>query len=124
MVCSNQENIYLVILEKRYMLHAVVQEKLIVLEKLLFLKKRFPVIRPSSQAMSSQAPFAVDTMSFEQWLQYLFLPQMRQLIRQQSQLPRQMGLAPMAEHQWGNDPELNGLINIFQDFDALFDETH
>ena len=33
---------------------------------------------PSDDALSSVEPFAVDTLTFIQWLQFLFLPQIKQ----------------------------------------------
>lgn len=102
------------------MLHTLVQKKLIHLESLLFLKKRLPVEAPSAEAMLSQVPFAIDSMTFEQWLQFIFLPQMRLLIEKSLPLPNEMGLAPMAEQVWGMDPNLSELVKAFQSFDALF----
>ena len=50
-----------------------------------------------SQALESVQPFAVDTMSFEQWLQFLFIPKMRILLDNQLPLPTKIAVAPMAE---------------------------
>lgn len=124
MVCSHKENLYLVRSKKRYMLYTLVHKKLVTLERVLLLRKRLPVTQPSPQAMQSHIPFAADTMSFEQWLQFIFFPQMYQLINQKRPLPRQMGLAPMAEYVWGNDPALNDLIKQFKAFDFLFDDIN
>jgi len=45
----------------------------------------------------SEQPFAVDTMTFPQWLQFIFLPRMYFIIEQQLKLPSNCGIAPMAE---------------------------
>lgn len=52
---------------------------------------------PSEQAMSSTAPFACDSMAFEQWLQFIFLPRMQALIDGAQPLPRNFAIAPMGE---------------------------
>lgn len=52
---------------------------------------------PSAQALASQQPFAVDSMAFEQWLQWLFLPRMQQILACGGQLPSTCGIQPMAE---------------------------
>lgn len=52
---------------------------------------------PDEKALSSQQPFACDTLLFEQWLQFIFLPRMRLLISQRLSLPGSMALQPMAE---------------------------
>ena len=35
---------------------------------------------PPASALASTEPFAVDTIDFHQWLQFVFLPRMRELI--------------------------------------------
>jgi uncharacterized protein YqcC (DUF446 family) len=52
---------------------------------------------PSEEALTSQQPFAIDTLTFPQWLQFIFLPRMYYLIEQQHPLPANCGMAPMAE---------------------------
>ena len=52
---------------------------------------------PSPQALASQQPFCIDTLEFNQWLQYVFLPRMQQLIATRSSLPARCNIAPMAE---------------------------
>lgn len=53
--------------------------------------------RPSDEALASEAPFCIDTLTFEQWLQFIFLERMRVLVEQNLPLPEQCGIAPMAE---------------------------
>ncbi|MCT2529962.1 YqcC family protein [SAR92 clade bacterium H921] len=52
---------------------------------------------PSPQALASVEPFAIDQLSFSQWLQFLFLPRMRELIESGAPLPKSSSIAPMAE---------------------------
>lgn len=52
---------------------------------------------PSAEALSSTEPFCVDTLSFPQWLQFLFIPRLRLMMEQGLELPRQCSIAPMAE---------------------------
>ncbi len=52
---------------------------------------------PSIEALASTQPFCIDTLSLPQWLQFVFLPRMYQLVDQQAPLPHQCGIAPMAE---------------------------
>jgi uncharacterized protein YqcC (DUF446 family) len=54
-------------------------------------------VPPSAQALTSQQPFAVDTLTFPQWLQFIFLPRMYYLVEQGHPLPANCGIAPMAE---------------------------
>lgn len=52
---------------------------------------------PSDEALASLQPFAVDTLTFPQWLQFIFLPRMYYLVEQRHPLPGNCGIAPMAE---------------------------
>ncbi len=52
---------------------------------------------PSIDKLSSAAPFCYDTLRFEQWLQFIFIPKIKQLIAEKSVLPNKVALTPMAE---------------------------
>jgi uncharacterized protein YqcC (DUF446 family) len=79
---------------------------------------------PSAAAMASTAPFACDALSFEQWLQYIFIPKMRQLITTNSPLPTQMAIAPMAEQTWQTQPDKQSIIKLLIKFDQLLVNPH
>ena len=62
---------------------------------------------PSAEALASTEPFAVDRMSFVQWLQFVFLPRMYQLIETGSPLPENCSIAPMAEESFKADDRID-----------------
>lgn len=74
----------------------------------------------SAEALASEQPFAIDTMSFPQWLQFIFLPRMYFILEQQMQLPSNCGIAPMAEQYFSvlNLPS-SPLIAQLQKIDEL-----
>lgn len=75
---------------------------------------------PSAEAMASTQPFAIDTLSFPQWLQFIFLPTMYQLIESNAQLPGQCGIAPMAEEYFrGGALPVAALIETLERVDEL-----
>ncbi len=75
---------------------------------------------PSDQALSSQQPFCVDTLAFEQWLQWIFLPRMKQLIEAGAALPGVCGIQPMAEQVYGGEAaKARVLIKLLGEFDQL-----
>lgn len=53
-------------------------------------------------ALESTQPFAVDKLAFPQWLQFIFLPRMCELIEQENVLPASCSIAPMAEHYFAS----------------------
>jgi len=74
---------------------------------------------PSTAALASAEPFAVDTLHFHQWLQFIFLPRMRELLATQGTLPTQSNIAAMAEMIWVNEANAVAMVNVLQQFDAL-----
>ncbi|PHS74623.1 MAG: pseudouridine synthase [Porticoccus sp.] len=52
---------------------------------------------PSPEALASDQPFAIDTLEFVEWLQFIFLPRMQDLVQRGAPLPAACGIAPMAE---------------------------
>lgn len=67
------------------------------IEKELRTLQLWAVESPSAEALASEQPFAVDTLSFSQWLQFIFLPKMYQIVESAGELPSSCSIAPMAE---------------------------
>ncbi len=61
---------------------------------------------PGQKALQSAAPFCVDTLRFEQWLQFVFLPKMRQLMKSGSFLTIAASLLPVAEESFNSSQEI------------------
>lgn len=55
---------------------------------------------PSAKALQSDQPFCVDTLQFEQWVQFVMIPAFSHMIRQQLPLPLACDITPMAEEIW------------------------
>ena len=54
-------------------------------------------LSPSPEALASEQPFSIDTLTLPQWLQFIFQPTIYQLLEQGQPLPDRCGIAPMAE---------------------------
>ena len=79
---------------------AAMKAALVQLQNALVTAKHWSDICPSEQALSSRQPFCVDTLNFDQWLQFVFIPKMTTLIEAQQALPtfvQGQGISPMAE---------------------------
>lgn len=74
---------------------------------------------PSPQALTSKAPFACDSLYFEQWLQFIFIPKMRALVESQQTLPKFSAILPMAEESWKNKTGVNHVLAIIKSCDAV-----
>jgi uncharacterized protein YqcC (DUF446 family) len=75
---------------------------------------------PSAEALASDQPFAVDTLSLPQWIQFVFLPTLYQLSEMGQILPTQCGIRPMAEeHFRATDLRVQPLLEALEAVDAL-----
>ena len=56
--------------------------------------------KPDANALASMEPFCVDTLNFEQWLQYVMVPTFMSMIESEQVLPNQCDIHPMAQQAW------------------------
>ena len=52
---------------------------------------------PSPQALASEQPFCIDTLTLPQWLQFIFMPTLYRMLEEGQPLPGRCSIAPMAE---------------------------
>lgn len=78
-------------------MHQTISQLLLALEQHLVTLNLWSSTRPSAEALASTEPFAVDTLSFAQWLQFIFIPKMQQLATTLQPLPSNCAIAPMGE---------------------------
>lgn len=74
---------------------------------------------PLPEAFASQAPFACDSMRFEQWLQFVFLPQILHLLDTQQVLPSECAILPMAEEAFKGNTKVSDLLKVIRQCDSL-----
>lgn len=75
---------------------------------------------PPVERFASTLPFCVDTLSIEQWLQFVFLPRMQALLDADRELPQGSGLADYAEVCFRDRMvERRELIALLKAMDAL-----
>ena len=75
----------------------------------------------TAEQLASTQPFCMDTMKFEQWLQFVLLVRFRQLIHSNQQLPRSFAIFPMAEESFKQlaRPHHVKLMNAIRSLDRL-----
>ncbi|QIB65221.1 YqcC family protein [Kineobactrum salinum] len=77
-------------------------------------------IPPSAEALASQEPFCIDTLTLPQWLQFVFLPTLYRLLEQEASLPERCAIAPMAEEYFrGSALATSGLLRALRQIDEL-----
>lgn len=76
---------------------------------------------PGAEALASDQPFAVDTLAFHQWLQFILLPRLRQLVEERLPLPAACAISPMAEEVYQQQLlVMKPLLQQLQRLDRLF----
>ncbi|MFJ4111418.1 YqcC family protein [Pseudomonas sp. NPDC089758] len=97
-----------------------VADHLLLIERELIVQGWWADEPPSDEALASTVPFAVDSMSFEQWLQWIFLPRMKIIIELGQPLPNASGILVMAETVFVDRPEQSReLRRLLAEFDRL-----
>lgn len=75
---------------------------------------------PSKQALVSTEPFCIDTLAFEQWLQFVMLPNFHFILEKQLPLPKSCQISPMASLVL-QDVQI---LSILRKIDDLFENGH
>ncbi len=101
-----------------------VAEHLLLIERELRALGWWSATPPSAQALSSGEPFCVDTLEFEQWLQWIFLPRMKLILENDQPLPNASGILQMAEMVYATrQRETHLLQQLLAQFDQLIAAT-
>ena len=72
---------------------------------------------PPLEAMNFRAAFAMDTMPFVHWLQFIFIPRVRQIIATEGDFPPSSQVGAQAVREFDGINEAGGLVALLSDFD-------
>ncbi|ESP92924.1 YqcC family protein [Pseudoalteromonas luteoviolacea] len=72
-----------------------------------------------SQALASVQPFCCDTLRFEQWLQFVFIPKIHEMVVNRQPLPTNIAISPMCDIAFAGHPRQQALFNCLNELDAL-----
>jgi len=100
--------------------HKKVEILIIKLEQSLHDAMLWSSSTPSDDALQSKLPFAFDTMPFEQWLQFVFIPKMSEIVSNHSTLPVSLQLLPMAEQSLDANNNQSRVIQVIKEIDSVF----
>lgn len=82
--------------------------------------ERWQAEHPGEEALASTLPFCVDTLSFDQWLQFVLIPRMEQLVLLHAPLPSNVSIYPMASEVYKEElAEVADLLRLIARFDLL-----
>ena len=74
---------------------------------------------PLQEAFKSEMPFFYDTMSFEEWVQWVYIVRFREMIQAKLPLPQSSDVSPMAEESFkGYGKNCKGVVAALRAFDC------
>lgn len=104
-------------------MHTEVAAVLIDIEAELRQLRLWDEVPPDPRDLASTQPFAIDTLTLPQWLQFIFLPTMYRLIDEGASLPTRCGITPMAEEYFrGREVAIAGLLDALERVDELLSD--
>ena len=75
---------------------------------------------PAPEAFEFTQAFAMDTMPYSQWLQWVFLPRVRSIIAERGEFPSRSMVGTQAVREFDGTWEANELVSLLSNFDGLF----
>jgi uncharacterized protein YqcC (DUF446 family) len=97
-----------------------IADVLLEVEATLRTSGKWEASRPPAAALVSSQPFCIDTLRFEQWLQWIFLPRMKQILEQNMPLPVKSGIFVYAQESLSKrEPPTGNLLALIRRFDDL-----
>ena len=67
-----------------------------------------------------KAAFGADKISFDQWLQFVFVPRVNEIVAVGGQFPSTSQVAAQAHREWDNRDNVDVLLKLLRDFDGIF----
>jgi uncharacterized protein YqcC (DUF446 family) len=64
--------------------------------------------------------FAMDTMPFAYWLQFIFIPRVKSIVEERSEFPPASHVAAQAVREFDGATEADELLSLLSEFDGLF----
>ncbi len=64
--------------------------------------------------------FAMDTMPFSYWLQFIFIPRVRSIIAERGQFPSRSMVGTQAIREFDGNEDAEHLVDLLNRFDRLF----
>ncbi len=80
---------------------------------------------PSDRALASTEPFCIDTLELSQWLQWLLIPRMRELLNAGLPLPGNCNIHAIAEESFAElTQDSSRLLVLIEEFDTTLTLPH
>jgi uncharacterized protein YqcC (DUF446 family) len=75
------------------------------------------------EAYDFEQPFAMDTMPFAQWLQFILIPRVNEILQQAGELPAESMLGVQAMREFDGELQAGRLVTLLSEFDELVNQA-
>jgi uncharacterized protein YqcC (DUF446 family) len=75
---------------------------------------------PTPERLTNLGPFGMHTMAFEQWLQWVLVPRVQEIITTKGAFPTSSQASVFATREYEGDSDAAHLVDLLRGFDALF----
>lgn len=96
-----------------------IQQHLDQLQQVMQEMALWQTVPPTEEAFLSQQPFAIDYLSANEWLQWIFIPRMRALCESYQPLPRKIAVTPYVEEALKETRSLTQLLYPIKQIESL-----
>ena len=76
---------------------------------------------PPEKAFESQSAFFADTMSFYQWLEFVLVPRIREIVAKRGRFPSESQVGAYAVRELDGLDEASDLISLLSEFDGFIE---
>jgi uncharacterized protein YqcC (DUF446 family) len=76
---------------------------------------------PTPEQYQFKQAFAMDTMDYARWLQFIFIPRVREIIATNGTFPASSSVGTQAIREFDGDDRASRLVNVLCEFDVLFE---
>ena len=78
------------------------------------------VTKPPPEAFADMGPFGSKTMSFDQWLRFVFVPRLEGLLASDGPWPAKSQVATKAVRELDGLPNIDDLVGRLKELDDMF----
>jgi len=78
---------------------------------------------PTAEQMKFKMAYGIDTMVYDQWLQFVLLPRVRDIVRNRGAFPPSSGVGRQALGEWDGDDRAVQLTSMLCEFDRLVQQA-
>lgn len=102
-----------------------IRQLLVLLENSLRESELWSAEEISEDKLASKVPFCANTLTYPEWLQFVFIRKMQTLVDVEAELPSASGLFPMAQVYFGREIfRYRELAGILLKLDRTLGEEH